>query len=74
MRDIGNTFDATTAGAYTGPEAGKEITSTFTAPTGLYTPGTIGNTFDAEKHTDLSCILDISAKKIRKRAKQCQGK
>jgi hypothetical protein len=46
---IGNTFDATKAGAYTGPEAGKEITSKFATPTGLYTPGTIGNTFDATK-------------------------
>jgi len=45
---IGNTFDAKTAGAYTGPEAGKEITSGF-APTGLYTPGTIGSEFDATK-------------------------
>ena len=46
---IGSSFDATKAGAYTGPEAGKGITSTFTTPTGLYTPGTIGNTFDATK-------------------------
>jgi hypothetical protein len=46
---IGSEFDATKAGAYTGPEAGKEITSKFATPTGLYTPGTIGNTFDATK-------------------------
>lgn len=32
------------------------------------------NGFDEDKHADLCCILDITSKKIRKRAKQCNGK
>lgn len=32
------------------------------------------NSFDEDKYSELSCILDITAKKIRKRVKYCNGK